>query len=166
MDERHGRQMRVGASERGSDRVSMSRLDEADIDGRAREVRAKMMGINFVKSFKRLFSAAPEERPRCSSLRFSRRWLRRPLLDPVLTRPSTAAQREAATTLMGGVRRINYGLHLSRLLRPLPFEPQPVVGGMALRCRLRLHRTGTLALFYVASPSFSPAAVSTSLRST
>ena len=105
-------------------------------------------------SQKRRFAAAPEERPRCSSFRSSRR-----SASPSSTRRWSSTRRsicslgvKAATTLMGVFGAFNYGLHLfggylgGRFLS----NRNLFVGGMALQViGCACIATGTLALFYV-----------------
>jgi POT family proton-dependent oligopeptide transporter len=113
-----------------------------------------MMGISFVKSFKRLFSAAPEGTAALffiqifSTLGFA-------VLYSTLVLYATKHLQfsvKAATTLMGVFGAFNYGLHLfggylgGRFLS----NRNLFVGSMAVQViGCACIATGTLALFYV-----------------
>src|SRR5260370_9535196 len=113
-----------------------------------------MMGINFVKSFKRLFSAAPEGTAALffiqifSTLGFA-------VLYSTLVLYATKHLQlpvKVATTLMGVFGAFNYGLHLfgGYLGRRFLSNRNLFVGRMALQViGCGCIATGTLALFYV-----------------
>src|SRR2546430_8461223 len=112
------------------------------------------MGINFVKSFKRLFSAAPEG---TAALFFIQIFatLGFAVLYSTLVLYATKHLHlgvKAATTLMGVFGAFNYGLHLFGGYPGCRFlsHRNLFVGGLALQVvGSRRVATGTLALFHL-----------------
>src|SRR4026207_713986 len=119
------------------------------------------MGINFVKSFKRLFSAAPEGTAALFFIQIFATLGFAVLYSTLVLYATKHLQLsvKAATTLMGVFGAFNYGLHLfggylgGRFLS----NRNLFVGGMALQvfgCALFL--TGTPLPFSVRPPPFLP----------
>src|SRR5437016_8715742 len=113
-----------------------------------------MMGINFVKTFKRLFSAAPEGTAALFFIQIFATLGFAVLYSTLVLYATKHLQLsvKAATTLMGVFGAFNYGLHLfggylgGRFLS----NRNLFVGGMALQVfGCACIATGTLALFYV-----------------
>src|SRR5256712_13480300 len=95
-----------------------------------------MMGINFVKSLKRLFSAAPEGTAALFFIQIFATLGFAVLYSTLVLYATKHLQLsvKAATTLMGGFGAFNYGLHLFGGFRGGPFlsNPNLLFGGMAL----------------------------------
>src|SRR6266478_6533074 len=113
-----------------------------------------MMGINFVKSLKRLFSAAPEGTAALFFIQIFATLGFAVLYSTLVLYATKHLQLsvKAATTLMGVFGAFNYGLHLfggylgGRFLS----NRNLFVGGMALQVvGCGCIATGTLALFYI-----------------
>ena len=113
-----------------------------------------MMGINFVKTFKRLFSAAPEGTAALFFIQIFATLGFAVLYSTLVLYATKHLQLsvKAATTLMGVFGAFNYGLHLfggylgGRFLS----NRNLFVGGMALQVfGCACIATGTLPLFYV-----------------